>query len=188
MRILADLYCPLVTFAKIRSPKKDLFCWRPVASTARTARDNESGARQSPQHLGPATLARSRPTKGRSHASLYCGFSRLFGLETGYFADDDDLRLASELRESASDPLFGSAISPDPNSLPAAFRPRAAGLLEPPSENVRRTISIVLGASSCACLFAPSTIELSCRQSFSRRRLSAERTTSWKGPERHHPV
>nr|WP_208827342.1 helix-turn-helix transcriptional regulator [Bradyrhizobium neotropicale] len=42
---------------------------------------------------------------------LLVRLSRLLGIETNYFAADDDLRLASELRESASDPLFGSAVS-----------------------------------------------------------------------------
>jgi XRE family transcriptional regulator, fatty acid utilization regulator len=39
--------------------------------------------------------------------------TRLFSLPPGYFSDDEDLRLANELRESASDPLFGAAVSAD---------------------------------------------------------------------------
>ena len=35
----------------------------------------------------------------------------MFSLQAGYFADEDDLRLATELRETASDPLLGTAVS-----------------------------------------------------------------------------
>jgi predicted transcriptional regulator/transcriptional regulator with XRE-family HTH domain len=42
---------------------------------------------------------------------LLARLSRLFGVQADYFAGDDDLRIAGELRESASDPLFGDAIS-----------------------------------------------------------------------------
>lgn len=52
--------------------------------------------------------------------------SRLFGIETNFFASDDDLRLASELRETASDPLFGSAISADEASAAVRVAPDIA--------------------------------------------------------------
>ncbi|MCK1625230.1 DUF2083 domain-containing protein [Bradyrhizobium sp. 160] len=42
---------------------------------------------------------------------LLMRLGELYRLDLNYFADDDDLRLASELRESASDPLFGTAVS-----------------------------------------------------------------------------
>lgn len=52
--------------------------------------------------------------------------TRLFNLETGYFADDEDLRMAGELRESASDPLFGTAISADESGAAVRVAPEVA--------------------------------------------------------------
>ncbi|WP_246787942.1 short-chain fatty acyl-CoA regulator family protein [Bradyrhizobium sp. CCBAU 53421] len=49
--------------------------------------------------------------------------TRLFNLETGYFADDEDLRMAGELRESASDPLFGTAISAEESGAAVRVAP-----------------------------------------------------------------
>ncbi|MCK1564282.1 DUF2083 domain-containing protein, partial [Bradyrhizobium sp. 173] len=57
---------------------------------------------------------------------LLMRLSRLLGIEPNYFAADDDLRLASELRESASDPLFGSAISGDEASAAVRVAPDIA--------------------------------------------------------------
>ncbi|WP_342723578.1 short-chain fatty acyl-CoA regulator family protein [Bradyrhizobium sp. B097] len=57
---------------------------------------------------------------------LLMRLSRLLGIEPNYFAADDDLRLASELRESASDPLFGSAISADEASAAVRVAPDIA--------------------------------------------------------------
>ncbi|PWE77261.1 hypothetical protein XF30_11300 [Bradyrhizobium sp. SUTN9-2] len=53
---------------------------------------------------------------------LLMRLSRLRGIN--YFAADDDLRLASELRETASDPLLGSAISADEASQKSESLPR----------------------------------------------------------------
>ncbi|RZN36498.1 helix-turn-helix transcriptional regulator [Bradyrhizobium sp. Leo121] len=57
---------------------------------------------------------------------LLMRLSRQFGIETNYFSSDDDLRLASELRESASDPLFGSPILPDEASAAVRVAPDIA--------------------------------------------------------------
>ena len=57
---------------------------------------------------------------------LLMRLSRLLGIGANYFAADDDLRLASELRESASDPLFGAAISPDEASSVVRVAPDIA--------------------------------------------------------------
>lgn len=42
---------------------------------------------------------------------LLVRLARLFGGPPSYFADENDLRLANELRETASDPLFGAGVS-----------------------------------------------------------------------------
>lgn len=42
---------------------------------------------------------------------LLLRLARLFGVQPGYFADEEDLRVANELRETASDPLFGAGMS-----------------------------------------------------------------------------
>lgn len=63
--------------------------------------------------ISPGYLSQIEADQRPITRELLLQLSRRFGLETGYFADDDDLRLASELRESASDPLFGAAVSPD---------------------------------------------------------------------------
>jgi XRE family transcriptional regulator, fatty acid utilization regulator len=70
--------------------------------------------------ISPGYLSQIETDQRPITRELLLQLSRLFRLETGYFADDDDLRLASELRESASDPLFGAAVSP--NEAGAAVR------------------------------------------------------------------
>jgi len=57
---------------------------------------------------------------------LLMQLSQLLGIGPNYFAADDDLRLASELRETASDPLFGSAISADEASGAVRVAPEVA--------------------------------------------------------------
>lgn len=73
--------------------------------------------------ISPGYLSQIEADQRPITRELLLGLSRLFGLETGYFADDDDLRLASELRESASDPLFGAAVSGDETSAAVRVSP-----------------------------------------------------------------
>ncbi|MDA9413926.1 hypothetical protein XH81_03385 [Bradyrhizobium sp. CCBAU 25360] len=57
---------------------------------------------------------------------LLMRLSRLLGIGSNYIAADDDLRLASELRETASDPLVGFAISADEASAEVRVAPEIA--------------------------------------------------------------
>ncbi|WP_430516745.1 helix-turn-helix domain-containing protein [Bradyrhizobium yuanmingense] len=61
-----------------------------------------------------------RPTTGK----LLMRLSRLLGIGSIYFAADDDLRLASELSETANDPLLGSASRPTRRAQKSESLPR----------------------------------------------------------------
>lgn len=76
--------------------------------------------------ISPGYLSQIEADQRPITPELLQRLSRLFSLETGYFADDDDLRLASELRESASDPLFGTAVSGDETSAAVRVAPEIA--------------------------------------------------------------
>lgn len=61
--------------------------------------------------ISPAYLSQIEADQRPITRKLLMRLGELYRLDVNYFADDDDLRLASELRESASDPLFGTAVS-----------------------------------------------------------------------------
>ncbi|MDA9448322.1 helix-turn-helix domain-containing protein [Bradyrhizobium sp. CCBAU 21360] len=60
--------------------------------------------------ISPAYLSQIEADQRPITRKLLARLGELYRLDVNYFADDDDLRLASELRESASDPLFGTAV------------------------------------------------------------------------------
>jgi XRE family transcriptional regulator, fatty acid utilization regulator len=76
--------------------------------------------------VSPGYLSQIEADQRPITRQLLMRLSRLFGLETSYFADDDDLRLVSELRESASDPLFSAAVSSDEASAAVRVAPGVA--------------------------------------------------------------
>jgi hypothetical protein len=61
--------------------------------------------------ISPGYLSQVEADQRPVTRRLLIQLSRLFGVQTEYFAGDDDLRMASELRETASDPMFGEAVS-----------------------------------------------------------------------------
>src|SRR4051812_28121152 len=61
--------------------------------------------------ISPAYLSQIEADQRPITRKLLMRLGELYRLDLNYFADDDDLRLASELRESASDPLLGAAVS-----------------------------------------------------------------------------
>lgn len=61
--------------------------------------------------ISPGYLSQIEADQRPITRKLLVVLTQMFSLKAGYFSDEDDLRLASELRETASDPLFGSAIS-----------------------------------------------------------------------------
>src|SRR5260370_40601866 len=54
---------------------------------------------------------------------LLLALTQMFSLQAGDFADEDDLRLATELRETASAPLFRTAVSISEPRAPVSGRP-----------------------------------------------------------------
>lgn len=76
--------------------------------------------------ISPGYLSQIEADQRPITRELLLRLTQLYVLEPGYFSDDDDLRLGGELRESASDPLFGSAISPDEASAVVRVAPEFA--------------------------------------------------------------
>ncbi|MBR0934131.1 short-chain fatty acyl-CoA regulator family protein [Bradyrhizobium jicamae] len=76
--------------------------------------------------ISPGYLSQIEADQRPITRKLLQRLTRLFSLPAGYFSDDEDLRLASELRESASDPLFGAAASPDEASSVVRVAPNLA--------------------------------------------------------------
>src|SRR5450756_1098938 len=68
-------------------------------------------ARKMPSEVSPGYLSQIEADQRPIPRQLLTRLSRLFGVQAEYFSGHDDLRIASELRESASDPLFGTAVS-----------------------------------------------------------------------------
>jgi predicted transcriptional regulator/transcriptional regulator with XRE-family HTH domain len=79
----------------------------------RTERDMTQAAAADALRISPGYLSQIEADQRPITRELLQRLTRLFSLPPGYFSDDEDLRLASELRESASDPMFGAAVSPD---------------------------------------------------------------------------
>src|SRR5690348_13660090 len=61
--------------------------------------------------ISPSYLSQIESDQRPVSRDLLLRLARLFGVQPEYFADEEDLRLANELRETASDPLFGAGIS-----------------------------------------------------------------------------
>ncbi|WP_342709891.1 short-chain fatty acyl-CoA regulator family protein [Bradyrhizobium sp. B124] len=76
--------------------------------------------------ISPGYLSQIEADQRPITRRLLLALTQLFNLETGYFADDEDLRMAGELRESASDPLFGTAVSADESSAAVRVAPEVA--------------------------------------------------------------
>jgi XRE family transcriptional regulator, fatty acid utilization regulator len=76
--------------------------------------------------ISPGYLSQIEADQRPITRDLLLRLCQLFSLETGYFANDDDLRLTSELRESASDPQFGAVVSGDEASAAVRAAPDIA--------------------------------------------------------------
>ena len=76
--------------------------------------------------ISPGYLSQIEADQRPMTRELLLRICELFGLQAGYFADEDDLRLASELRESASDPLFGAVVTNDEASAAVRAAPGIA--------------------------------------------------------------
>ncbi|MDF0584927.1 helix-turn-helix domain-containing protein [Bradyrhizobium yuanmingense] len=63
--------------------------------------------------ISPAYLSQIESDQRPITRRLLKRLGDLYRLDANYFANDDDSRLASELRESASDPMFGTAAFAD---------------------------------------------------------------------------
>jgi predicted transcriptional regulator/DNA-binding XRE family transcriptional regulator len=108
--------------------------------------------------ISPAYLSQIEADHRPITRKLLTRLGRLFRLDANYFSDDDDLRLASELRESASDPLFGSAVSSDEASAAVRVAPdiaqrflhlyRAYLALEEEHSSLRNIVHDDMGATS----------------------------------------
>lgn len=61
--------------------------------------------------ISPSYLSQIESDQRPLTRDLLLRIARLFGVQPGYFADEEDLRHANELREAASDPLFGAGIT-----------------------------------------------------------------------------
>jgi XRE family transcriptional regulator, fatty acid utilization regulator len=61
--------------------------------------------------ISPSYLSQIESDQRPVTRDLLFRLARHFGVQPGYFADEEDLRLANELRETASDPLFGAGMS-----------------------------------------------------------------------------
>lgn len=76
--------------------------------------------------ISPAYLSQIEADQRPITRKLLMRLGELYRLDLNYFADDDDLRLASELRESASDPLLGAAVSGEEASAAVRVAPDIA--------------------------------------------------------------
>lgn len=61
--------------------------------------------------ISPGYLSQIEADQRPITRTLLARLGRLFGLRPDFFAGDDDLRIAGELRECANDPLFGAGVS-----------------------------------------------------------------------------
>jgi XRE family transcriptional regulator, fatty acid utilization regulator len=61
--------------------------------------------------ISPSYLSQIEADQRPITRALLARLAQLFGIQPDYFADKEDLRVAHELRETASDPLFGSGVS-----------------------------------------------------------------------------
>lgn len=61
--------------------------------------------------ISPSYLSQIESDQRPVTRGLLLRLARLFGVQPSYFADEEDLRLANELRETASDPLLGAGVS-----------------------------------------------------------------------------
>jgi len=92
----------------------------------RMERDMTQAGAADALRISPGYLSQIEADQRPITRELLQRLTRLFSLPPGYFSDDEDLRLANELRESASDPLFGAAVSPDEASSVVRVAPDLA--------------------------------------------------------------
>lgn len=61
--------------------------------------------------ISPSYLSQIEADQRPLTRNLLLRLVQLFGVQSSYFADEEDVRLANELRETASDPLLGVGVS-----------------------------------------------------------------------------